>query len=252
MTYYDNLNAFHKANECDPLPASAQLVFLHLLHKNNCLGNTGQFHCSDAELLRRSNLSAPTITQAKRILKNKGYLDFKTDKANPRAGTLYFLANHLSNHLGNHLGKDLGKDLGNPTEIISSDRSPHIKTKEGEVEEDAHATATNTPLSQNSKAVMDAWLMYEGEKLKGGYALDFIELENTYGTQELVDAIKAAAQSNTRPRLSYNFVKAVLLNQLKGGDKREIKVQREESKPEPRPSEQWADGLLAKIRQQRG
>lgn len=95
------------------------------------------------------------------------------------------------------------------------------------------ATATRTregKRSVNSAEVQQAWFDCEGEKLKGGVAFGLIDLENEYGTQVLIDAIFAAHQANSRPRLSFNFVKAVLENRQKG-DKPRGKIIRLDSVP---------------------
>ena len=89
MTYYDRLNAFFNNNEIDPLPPSVQLVYLHLIHENNRLKNPSAFCLTDSRLAAMTGLSKPAITEAKRVLKNFGWIKFKTDKKNPRAGTRY-------------------------------------------------------------------------------------------------------------------------------------------------------------------
>lgn len=89
MTYYDRLNEFFIDNEIDPLPPSAQLVYLHLLHVNNRLRNPDLLYLTDSRLAFMTGLSRPAVTDAKRVLKNRGLINFKTDKSNPRAGTRY-------------------------------------------------------------------------------------------------------------------------------------------------------------------
>ena len=91
MTYYDRLNAFFLENEIDPLPPSAQLLYLHLLHENNRLRNPSVLYMTDSRLAFMTGLSRPAVTDAKRQLKNRGLVNFKTDKKNPRSGTRYVL-----------------------------------------------------------------------------------------------------------------------------------------------------------------
>lgn len=91
MTYYDRLKETYRAFEQMNLQASAQLTYLHLLHINNCLGNTGQFYCSDNKLASLTNLSKDSITKAKRHLKSVGLLDFESNPKNPRNPTFYTL-----------------------------------------------------------------------------------------------------------------------------------------------------------------
>ena len=209
MTYYDRLNEFFRANAHDAIPATAQLLYLHLLHINNSLGNVGEFRCTDSYLKTVTNLSKDGVTAAKRYLKNKGYIDFKSSKTQ---GTIYFLKQGTKQ--GNLQGTEQGTKQGN--------LQGRILRKE---EEEEKIIPNNTEArvrenySVNSVEVTETWFKCEGEHLTGGNALGLIELENLYGTAKVVQAIIAASQANTQPRLSFNFVKAVLLRILKGGEK---------------------------------
>ena len=56
-SYYDRLKfAFEKFAE-QKLPASAQLVYLHILHEENCHGRTGQVRIADTSIVERTGLS---------------------------------------------------------------------------------------------------------------------------------------------------------------------------------------------------
>lgn len=180
-TYYDRLNQFFHANEQNPLAPSIQLVMLHLLQINNEHGNAGKFQVTDNYLAETTRLSAAAITEAKRKLKNLGFIDFKTDKGNPRKTTQYILP-----------------------EIIKPKVPENISTA---IEK----------LSVNSPKVVEAWRNCAGENLTGGAALGLIDLENIHGAEKVVKAIYAADQANTRFKLSFNFVKSVLENMTKGG-----------------------------------
>lgn len=106
--------------------------------------------------------------------------------------------------------------------LISTTISKNNIEKEREREITTTTTVTTRArevLSTNSEEVKQAWFLSEGETLKGGYAFDMIQLENTYGTEALVNAITAARRANTQPRLTYNFLKAVLERQQKGSEK---------------------------------
>ena len=126
-TYYDALNDFYKSNEQERLVNSAQLVYLHLLHINNCHGNSRYIQVSDRELEYRTKLNKNTITTAKRILKNRNFIDFKTDAKKPREGTTYTLTFFMIGQslgqssiqtLGQSAGQTLGQTLSN-TPILS-------------------------------------------------------------------------------------------------------------------------------------
>ena len=74
-----------------------------------------------------------------------------------------------------------------------------------------------TVLSTNSAAVQHEWFLWNNANLKGGEALELIQLENLYGTAKLVEAIHAAGCADTRGVLSINFVKKVLARILNEG-----------------------------------
>lgn len=173
-TYYDRLNAFFKENARAALASEDQLVMLHLLHCNNQTGNTGSFYLTDRQLINRTNLTKSQITAAKRRLKNLNLIDFKTNPKAPRAGTQYTLP---------------------PLKKLD------VKTK-----------TDGDYLSENSAQVKHAWRTCAGENLTGAKAFAMIQLENVYGTQAVVDAINRADLSNTAPRLTINYVKAILEN----------------------------------------
>ena len=89
MTYYDKLDAFFNGLKDSPMNAAAQLIYLHLLHRidqKRC-----EIEVTDRELMELTGLPKQVVTDAKRRLKSKGLIDFKTDRANPRAGTIYRL-----------------------------------------------------------------------------------------------------------------------------------------------------------------
>lgn len=93
-----------------------------------------------------------------------------------------------------------------------------------EIKETDQLKERRRQISENSEEVKQAWFDCEGEKLKGGVALGLIGLEKTYGTKVVLDAIYRAHQANSQPRLSFNFVKAVLERTVKGGEKGSGKI----------------------------
>lgn len=89
----------------------------------------------------------------------------------------------------------------------------------------ARARGEITPNAINSAEVQATWFKCEGERIPGGVAFGLYDLEKLYGSDSVVKAIIAASQANTQPRLSFNFVKAVLERQRGGngyGDTREL------------------------------
>lgn len=203
MTYYDWLNVFFKRIEQDNLTPSAQLVMLHLLHLNNCLGNVSTFRYSDRYLQNRTGLSKDAITQAKRLLKNKGYLDFKGDK---KQATLYILK-------GEEQGSYQGEMQGvNQDKYLDQDKDLNNKNQARAREE----------LTLPSAEVIETWKKCKGEKLDGAKQFGLTNFEKAYTTEQVLKAILKASESNNYneyPLLTYNYFKKVLVNQLKGSEK---------------------------------
>ena len=80
---YERYCELMRLEEMIELPMSALKVYLHLLHMNRGFGKNGILNVSDSELKSRTHLSQQTITDAKRILKNKGFIDFESSKGLP-------------------------------------------------------------------------------------------------------------------------------------------------------------------------
>ena len=217
-TYYDRLNYAFEKFEKLKLPSSAQLLYLHILHIDNCLGRTGQVRCSDSTITVKTGLSPNTVTTAKRTLKNYGLLDFKTAKKNPRAGTLYFLPPNITPNTEvktEVIAEVKGEVIAG---VISSNNTTPLPFEEREKERTTanSAHASKKQLSTNSAEVSQAWFDCEVSEVKGGVALGLIELEKEHGAQALIAAIHEAHRANTRFNLSFNFVKAVLERMKKG------------------------------------
>lgn len=78
MTLTDKFNYFFREFlPTKQLSPSSQLIYLHILNTWNCHRMTSNcFYLSDRELARSTNLSPSAVTQAKRVLKNFGLLNF--------------------------------------------------------------------------------------------------------------------------------------------------------------------------------
>ena len=214
MTYYDRLNKTYRAFEQMKLQPAAQLTMLHLLHMNNCFGNTGLFYCTDDKLASLTNLSKDSITNAKRHLKNAGLIDFKSNPKKPRQGTLYILPDEQGKEQGKEQGNEQGKEQGKTRGVVSDS---FIKNKEKEKEKETPAPAHF--ITGLSPEVQEMWFKCEGEQIPGSVALKLYELEKLHSTDVVVKAIETASLANSQPRLSFNFVKAVLERQLKGNSR---------------------------------
>lgn len=250
ITYYDRLNyAFEKFAQLNP-PSSAQLLYLHILHIDNCLGRTGQIHCPDNVISVKTGLSANTVTAAKRTLKNLGLLDFQSDKKNPRAGTIYFLPQNITQKIGVKTGVITGVITGVKGEVntgvIPKINTTPMPVREEEREKEVSTTTTtnahanpknrvtadldreleqrlDAAVKELDKDVRAAWIETKAESPYGGDLLDLIDLQKRYGAKTLAETI-TYCRRNRQPNqwggngeVNINYVQRVL---AKGSEKR--------------------------------
>ena len=79
MDYMKQLNRFFEFSEAEGLPASAQLVFLHLMNINNRLHWREWFKVANSRLENLTGMTNKTIVSAKNRLKQAGLISFKSD-----------------------------------------------------------------------------------------------------------------------------------------------------------------------------
>lgn len=112
---YQSYCAAMRLDEMIELPQSALLVYLHLMHATNALGHNGTVNLSDDDLAKRTHLAKQTITNAKRLLQNQGFIHCERGKGGIKTRyrlVAYQKLDELGNELGEELGQDLGQDLG--------------------------------------------------------------------------------------------------------------------------------------------
>lgn len=218
-TYYDGLNDFHKLIEVKRPTSSAQLVGLTLLHLNNKSGNSGTVKISDRELMFRTRLSKQTVTDAKRYLKNIGWLDFSIDKQKVTTYTLTFFSDKVGHEVGHELGHQLGHSRLVPYTPDSSKRKEEQTADAGVCEGDvAGATkpqVSNTrtlPLSSPTSSDVDAnriheeWVKALGKSLQGNQALELETLASKDYARAQVAIARVKANKATNP---FAYFKAV-------------------------------------------
>ena len=218
-TYYDRLNETFGFFESNILPSSAQLVMLYLLHFNNRFGNTGQFYLSDNRLSLLTNLSKGTITNTKRVLKNLGLIDFKSDKNSPRQGTLYILPEEatINNWAKNWAkrGQNWGKPWGMSSPMLADNSSSIFNNnieKEKDIEGEGERARTRgqppQPPRENfcSESVRICWIKNSGVNPNDGICQKLGELEKQHGTDKVESAIQEANYSDDGGGINLNFV----------------------------------------------
>lgn len=221
------LNRFFDLASERKLSGSDQLLYLHLFNAFNRNHWTETLRLSDKELMERLRLhdctgkpaSVETIRRAKQRLNSKGFIEFKAGKGSEP--TEYKLIQLYPAGTPADAPDSTPVDTPADSGLVSHTHARQDIEDVKDVKTDLTPAAANARayLSTNSDEVIKAWRECAGEHLTGGAALGLIDLENLYGTQAVVDAIYAADQANTRMKISFNFVKTVLENRLKGDEK---------------------------------
>ena len=249
-SYYDSLNDFFELNEREHLASSAQLVYLHLLHLNDRSGNGGVVQVSDRQLETMTGLAKQSVTRAKQILKNRGLIDFKTQKGKPTDITLPLVGHPVGHLVGHLVGHPVGHSEANPLNLMRAQTrvpeaaapspapcpapsptpltpppppppppitQPNPTQPAGARESESDEAAGSVSYTQNPETpelidVLDYW----EDELRGG-RLTFehqSELEvylNRYGLEWVKEVMKQASDSNKDPRgISPKFLFAVL------------------------------------------
>lgn len=223
-TYYDALNDFHRRNATQPLHSAAQLLYLHLLHMNNCLGNRGQVKATDRQLEELLRVTRPTITQAKRQLKNAGLIDFESPKS-PRTGTLYrlpfFTATDFSQNpkanaaiFSQSLSQNLSQSVSQTGQFPITRTRETLETKSQSIGRSARTCTVDV---ENS--LVKLWLDNRGAGVTAEL-LSYLRLWVTrHGERFVIELIKEAAEALRSDRMSLRYLRGCYDVKIKGGCK---------------------------------
>lgn len=220
-TYYDALNCTYRLFEIDPPPPSAQLIYVHLLHLNNRLGNTGTVKISDRELGLRTRLSKQTITEAKRQLKNRGLIDFKTDRDSPAKTTTYtltFFSEKVGQELGQELGQEVGQEVGQsalfPIHTRAIEDKEERKKNKDEIQSRGreHLKVVENEEEEEIDELMEYWEHAGGAKLNQLILSELAALLKDHTMPKIKKAIDEASLGNNNPKygFSLNYLKLKL------------------------------------------
>lgn len=214
MTYYDALNDFFKSLGSERLASSAQLVYLHLLQLNNRSGNCGVVHISDRELNELTQLSRPTVTKAKQILKNRGLIDFKTEAKNPHAGTVYIL-HKFSQSVSQSLSQSLSQSAGEPIIHVRED----LKTEDNQSLNRSRGRTCAFNWDVDAEERLTAlWLENRG----AGVTFELLSylrfIVEKHGLLYAEDLIREMAGALKNDRMTLNYLRGAYNFKLKGGD----------------------------------
>lgn len=226
-TYYDALNDAYEVFESRRLsgkavPASAQLIFLHILHSWNCSKRTGTVRLSDYGLSLRTGLSKQTITDAKRLLKNIGLIDFPS-----RGGTIteytikIFSAKSAVGHQPcNKVGQEVGHLVGrsplvnygpgqNVGESEESRESPEMRGRE--IGGGGGAGACESKLSSR---VITTWRTYNGRSLIPSEAAQVARWIDDNGEDWFIRLIPHAWDKCEGDRMTFAYLRGFVEREL--------------------------------------
>ena len=211
-TYYDALNEFFRRNEAEPLASSAQLVYLHLLQLNNSTGRSGQVTVSDRKLMTLTQLSRPTITAAKRTLKNVELIDFDGGKHGQRTGTRYTLCIFLASDLASDLASRENSNIRVREEKESLEGSSF----------DSSITRARAPVNWNCEIesrLTELWVKNRGAPVSFELLSYFKSLVDKHGLTFVEDVIREAAFGYGGDyNMSGKYLRGCVERKLKGGD----------------------------------
>ena len=243
-SYCDALSYIYKLFKENPPTSSAQLVMLHLLHENYCLGNTGTVHISDRELGLRTRLSKQTITEAKRTLKNRGLIDFKTDRDKPHKATAYtiLISEKVGQTVGQRVGQTLGQRVGQSSFIsytLNQKQRPTTSIYSSNDDDLLSTKNLNSKTQSSSSSVVELnevkdddddcglvfrklWEVKTGSKLEESESLELEELGNRYG-YKLFEKVLNKCIRFKGSDLHFNYFLAAIIDEAekkrKGGEK---------------------------------
>ncbi len=183
-------------------PASSRALYYFFVGELNAhYWATDELSYSERELADLVGLSKSTIHRAIKFLCDRNFI--KTAHGKNKAQTYFKIL-----HAGQLRGSSTVPNYAHAEDVKD------VKT-------DNNDTRANSQkgynLTENSEVVKAKWRACKGEELRGSKGFCFIDLEQVYGTQALLNAIDEAFCANDAEkygdRLKVNFVRAVIEKQ---------------------------------------
>lgn len=217
-TTADRLKAFQELNKRKQFSANARSLYLELVWSFE--GEGDELKLGNRLLQERSGIqSSRSFDAARSALINAGLIRHKNQvyslgensvetewksggKAVENSGSGFIVEQSNTNL----------KNKKNKTTTTTTTTCASEGTSDGGDEKPTGQTA----LSRNSPAVEKEWFMWNNAHLKGGDALELIQLENLYGTEKVVAAIHAAGCADKYGKITMNFLKKVLARIVNG------------------------------------
>ncbi len=138
MDIYARIREFYDTLETNPLTSAQIALWFALLHTNNKARWIEWFTVASSVLTSRTGLDRKGINRARNTLKQKGYIDFKTNGNNATSYTVRYarigMANDMASDMAGGRSGDMAGDMaGDRAEensyITSRARKTNTKTK---------------------------------------------------------------------------------------------------------------------------
>ena len=217
MTLIDCFNTFQNVAKSLKLSANARSLYIAILGEFNSARYPDTLSITNRVLQDISGINAESSFHSARnallnadLIRHKKHVYQLTPEAaleklcRRRGATLETPWSQLG------VGLEFSNTTTNPITI------PKIEKEIEKDEEDAPAQNFSNLVSTE---VLTAWKKYRGEKLDGGKIFGLHDCEKLRGTEDVIQAIKTASESNNYaefPYITYNYFKRILENQQKG------------------------------------
>ena len=134
MDIYVRIREFYDTLETNPLTSSQIALWFALLHTNNKARWAEWFSVASSVLTSRTGLDRKGINRARNTLKQKGYIDFKTNGNNATSYTVRYarigMANDMASDMAGGRSGDMAGDRAEENSYITSRaRKTNTKTK---------------------------------------------------------------------------------------------------------------------------
>ena len=231
MSLIDHFNAFQEASYVMGLSANARSLYFAILGEFNKaryparlkLGNAILQHLSGINSTHSFDTARNSLINAKLITCKKMTYELLTLNSRELLGNFEETSRKEQGNFRERIGKESFNSISISKNSIEEEEEEekekevvNTRTREAETTTTT-ATAATAFNGLNSAEVKEMWFKCEGEPIPGGIATGLYTLEKIHGADVVTQAILKASQANTQPRLSFNFVKAVLERMVKGG-----------------------------------
>lgn len=196
VRYIDQINAFQNWALVNPIPTSAKLLWLALIHWCNRLGWKKEFNVPMSLLEASTTSSRQTIIRSRKILQEAGLIRFRTRPGNQSC--VYEIVPFAFQN---------GTQFSTQYDTQSSTQCEHIhKTKDRDIDRDNNIAAAAKKGSEFQKA-METY-QENIHPVSGPIERDqLVDLYQDYGYEWLTRAITEAAMNNGR---SIRYIMAIL------------------------------------------